>query len=367
MTPSRVRSTGVIGMLVGLAMLVGCASETSSPRPSLPAATTAPSGSPQPARVEVAADLDSPWSIAVVGDSALVSERDSGRIVEVTTDGATREVTTIEGVAHGGEGGLLGLAVDDRQRLFVYSTAADGNRVQRYDIAGESGAFRLESAQTIIDQLPSAGNHNAGRIAIGPDGMLYVPVGDAGDPPSAQDPNSLGGKILRLTPDGDVPEDNPTPGSPVYSLGHRNVQGIGWSGDGRMFASEFGQNTWDELNEINPGANYGWPEVEGIAGADGFVDPLQQWPPSEASPSGLAIIDGTAYVANLRGEVLRRIPLSDPSTSTEHFAGEFGRLRDAVAAPDGRLWLLTNNTDGRGDASAGDDRIISIDLAELEP
>jgi glucose/arabinose dehydrogenase len=193
--------------------------------------------------------------------------------------------------------------------------------------------------------------------------MLYVTTGDAGERDSAQDRGSLAGKILRMTPEGTAPAGNPFPGSLVYSSGHRNPQGLAWAEDGTMFATEFGQNTWDELNIIKPGANYGWPTVEGIADRDGFEDPVQQWQPSAASPSGMARSGGTLFIANLRGQVLRAVPVADPSTSTEHFVREYGRLRDVTVAPDGRLWFLTNNTDGRGSPRQGDDRILAVQLA----
>lgn len=193
---------------------------------------------------------------------------------------------------------------------------------------------------------------------------VYVTTGDAGGRDNSQDLDSLAGKILRLTPDGDVPEDNPFSSSTAYSYGHRNPQGIAWAEDGTMFATEFGQNTWDELNIITPGANYGWPEVEGVAENDDYTDPVQQWAPSDASPSGMAQVGDTLYLANLRGEILRTVPVSDPSTSAELFAGEYGRLRDAVAAPDGAVWILTNNTDGRGSPRDGDDRVIRVPVGD---
>ena len=195
---------------------------------------------------------------------------------------------------------------------------------------------------------------------FGPDGKLYTTPGDAQDRPSSQDPASLGGKILRLTPEGEVPEGNPFDDSLVWTLGHRNPQGIAWDDDGTMYASEFGQDTWDELNVIEAGDNYGWPTVEGIADDERFTDPVQQWATDEASPSGIAITDDSIWVANLRGERLREVPLDDLTTSTEHLVGEHGRLRDVAVATDGSLWVLTNNTDGRGDPDDGDDRILRV-------
>lgn len=337
-------------------------SATAGPAPTdLATGEVAPTG----AVSDVATDLDAPWSVVLTDDDVpLVSLRDSGDVLEVGDHGDTRTVGTIEGVRHGGEGGLLGLALHDDD-LYVYSTGDDGNRVERYALTGSAGSYALGDAATVIDDLPANSFHNGGRIAFGPDDMLYVTVGDAGNRSEAQDRDSLAGKILRLTPTGEVPADNPFDGSPVWSLGHRNVQGLGWASDGTMFASEFGENTWDELNVIEPGADYGWPEVEGTGGVDqGFVDPVQQWRTSDASPSGLAVVDDTVFVANLRGEVLRSVPVSDPSTSREWFAGTYGRLRTVLAGPGDTLWFVTNNTDGRGSTGTGDDRILSVALTD---
>ena len=178
-----------------------------------------------------------------------------------------------------------------------------------------------------------------------------------------QDKESLGGKILRMTPDGDPAPGNPFPDSTVYSYGHRNVQGLAWDDKQRLFAAEFGQKTWDELNAIKPGDNYGWPEAEGRAGEEGFTDPVAQWRTAEASPSGIAFAEGSVWMAGLRGERLWRIPLQGTGLVAEPQAfleGEYGRLRTVVAAPDGGLWLMTSETDTRGTPEKGDDRILEL-------
>ncbi|WP_325049618.1 PQQ-dependent sugar dehydrogenase [Galactobacter caseinivorans] len=306
----------------------------------------------------MAVGLEAPWSIAFHGKTALVSARDSGKILELV-DGKAREVGSIEGSTAAGEGGLLGIAVFE-DSLYAYFTAGEENRIERFDLTGEPGNLGLGETETIVEDLPAAGVHNGGRIAFGPDKMLYVTVGDAGNSSDAQERESLSGKILRLTPDGKVPQDNPFEGSPVYSLGHRNPQGLAWAENGTMYASEFGQNTWDELNVIKAGANYGWPEVEGIASDERYENPVQQWAPEAASPSGMAIADGSIWIANLRGERLRQVPLTDAGSSREHLVGQYGRLRDVAVAPDGSLWVLTNNTDGRGQAGPDDDRILRL-------
>ena len=341
--------------------LAACGSDPSgTQRGSSPGATGTGTNSTDAA--VIASELQAPWSIAFYRGLPLVSERDSGRIlelpIELDGDPAPREVGTVDGVAARGEGGLLGLAVHD-DWLYAYFTSDDDNRVQRFPLSGEPGSITLGEPETILEGMPAASVHNGGRIAFGPDGMLYVTAGDAGDREAAQDRDSLAGKILRLTPDGDVPADNPYAGSPVYSYGHRNPQGLAWAPDGTLYSSEFGQNTWDELNVIRPGANYGWPVVEGIAGDPRFVDPVQQWVPSEASPSGIAIADGQIWIANLRGQRLRTVPLDDPTSSSEQLT-DAGRLRDVVVAPNGAVWVLTNNTDGRGSPRAGDDRILRL-------
>ena len=340
------------------------ASADSGPSDSRSEESSAPgAGSPE----VVATGLEAPWSIAFHGQSMLVSERDSGRILEVSAGGDVREVGRIDDASASGEAGLHGLAVDD-DSLYAFFAAGTENRIVQFDLLGEAGDLSLGEEETILDGLPTANFHNGGRLAFGPDEMLYATLGDTGDRDSAQDEEELSGKILRMTPDGEVPKDNPFGDSLVFSMGHRNPHGIGWDDEGTMYASEFGQDTWDELNVIEAGGNYGWPEVEGVAdgggagdagGGDGdFIDPVQQWSPDEASPSGLAVTDDSILIAGLRGERLHQVPLNDLKSSTELWTGEHGRLRDAVEAPDGSLLVLTHNTDGRGDPDPDDDQLL---------
>jgi glucose/arabinose dehydrogenase len=339
-------------------------------------ASAPPSGSPVAVAVagepeELARGLAAPWSILrLPNGGVLVSERDSARIVEVLPDGSLREVVRVPGVVPGGEGGLLGLAFlpagDGRPDLvYAYLTAASDNRIVRMPLRGAPGTLALGDPETVLTGIAKAGNHDGGRLAFGPDGFLYATVGDAGVRDAAQDPDSLSGKILRMTPDGDPAPGNPF-GTLVWSLGHRNPQGLGWDAAGGMWAAEFGQDTWDELNRIIPGGNYGWPVVEGEAGDPRFIDPVVQWPTDEASPSGLAIVGDTLFLAALRGARLWSVsPLTTgaPLEVTASFTGELGRLRDAVPGPEGELWILTNNTDGRGSPRAGDDRLLRVPLA----
>ena len=316
----------------------------------------------------LASGLRTPWSVVPLQDGgALISQRDDGAILELAADGGLRVAGTVPGVVSGGESGLHGLAVwenGDDTWLYAYHGASDDNRVVRMPLLGEAGGFTLGPPEVIFDGIARASTHDGGRLAFGPDGYLYVTTGDAQNRPSAQDPASVNGKILRLTPDGEPAPGNPF-GTAVYTLGHRNVQGLAWTSDGAMWASEFGQDTFDELNRIEPGANYGWPMHEGVAGAAGFADPVMTWATDDASPSGIAAVGDTVFLAGLRGERLWIIDTDGGEMVGEPIAvlaGEQGRLRDAAAAPDGSLWVLTSNTDGRGAPRTGDDVLLRLSL-----
>jgi glucose/arabinose dehydrogenase len=364
----------LLAALTGVALLTACSSGSgesgsgdgdtpAQPRgqATVPAPVgSAPSGPPaEPdlsAPQTVATGLDVPWGLAFLPDGrALVAERDNSRILQVPVGGGDpREVYRVPGVDPGGEGGLMGLAVDpeyaSNQYVYAYYTASSDNRVVRFKLSDDQ-------PEVIFDGIDKSRIHNGGRIAFGPDGMLYVGTGDAGDGSESQDERDVNGKILRLTRDGDPAPGNPTEDSPVWSMGHRNVQGLAWSADGTMYGIEFGQDTWDEVNVIEPGKNYGWPEVEGKKGDSRYVDPLVQWRTDDASPSGAVVAGNTLYVAGLRGERLWTVPLGGGEPKAE-FTGKYGRLRTVAVAPDGALWLSTSNRDGRGDPTRDDDRIL---------
>jgi glucose/arabinose dehydrogenase len=362
--------------------LMACGSSDKPVATATATASAAPSASPSPsptasparvpARRTVATGLSVPWGIAFLpnGD-ALVAERTTARILRIPSGGGKpRTVMRVPGVVPAGEGGLLGLAVSPRysrdRLVYAYLTSNTDNRIVRFKLGG--------SVRTVLTGLQKAGIHNGGRIAFGPDGKLYAGVGDAGNTANAQDRDALNGKILRMDPDGGVPAGNPF-GSLVWSWGHRNVQGLAWDRSKRMWASEFGQNTRDEVNLIRRGRNYGWPDVEGVGDTQGgrFTNPLVTWATSDASPSGAAVIGSHLYVAALQGECVWRIPIRGASLGkpTRMLAGRYGRIRTVVAAPErsgdersargsGTLWVATSNRDGRGSPRSGDDRIIAL-------
>ena len=315
----------------------------------------------------IADGLEVPWGIDFLPDgSAVVTERDSTRVLRVFDDGTVEPIGTVDAAAPEGEGGLLGVAVsptyDDDRLVYFYVTTSEDNRVVRAVFDADAGTA-ISDPEVVLSGIPNGFVHDGGRLAFGPDGMLYVSTGETGQPTLAQDRDSLAGKILRITPGGDPAPGNPD-GSPVWSWGHRNVQGLAFDDDDRLWASEFGDSTWDELNRIEKGANYGWPEVEGRGDSDDFTDPQVVWATENASPSGLAYLDGHVWMAALRGQRLWRVDVStgqarDPQ---DFFVGEYGRMRTVVVAPDGRLWVTTSNRDGRGDPAAEDDRILVVEL-----
>jgi glucose/arabinose dehydrogenase len=306
----------------------------------------------------IATGINVPWGLAFLPDgSGLVAERNTGRVLQVRRGQAPRQVAQIPGVSAIGESGLLGLAVSPTYRrdryVYAYHTTSADNRIVRFRLASP------QPPQPILTGLARAAIHDGGRIAFGPDGMLYAGTGDAAQPAAAQDPLSRSGKILRMRADGSAPRDNPIPGSVVYSLGHRNVQGLAFDHRGRLYATELGAALADEVNLIVRAGNYGWPIVEGRANDPRFRDPVVTWTPAEASPSGAAIAGRTLFVAALRGQRLWTVPLThggDTGTPVPQLVGVYGRLRTVAVAPDHSLWVTTSN---RGSAPRpGDDRVL---------
>ncbi|MEO7448575.1 MAG: PQQ-dependent sugar dehydrogenase [Humibacillus sp.] len=317
--------------------------------------TEAPTAGP----ADLLGGLDVPWAIGLLPDgSSLVSVRNTGEVWHVPkpgTGGQAAVAGTLPIARSGGEGGLLGLAVPEdfeaNPVFYAYYSTGNDNRIAA--VPWRDGT--LGEPQVIFNGIPQGRNHNGGRIAFGPDGYLYVGTGEAGDTALAQNLGSLGGKILRITPEGKPAPGNPFGASPIWSYGHRNVQGLAWDSSKRLWASEFGANTWDELNLIEPGDNYGWPEVEGKAGNPAYVDPVAQWPTADLSPSGITVgPDGAVYIAALRGQSVWRVPIAADGTAgtpTRHLEGTYGRLRD-IRFVDDRVWVLTSN--------GADDRLVSL-------
>jgi len=313
----------------------------------------------------VARGLAAPWGITFLPDgTALVGERDTTRVLAIPAGGGRpRAIGQVGIAAPQGEAGLLGLAAsptyDADSLVYAYVSTAEDNRVVRMEYADG----RLGAPDPVLTGIPNGFIHDGGRLLFAEDGNLFVSTGETGEEQLAQDRDSLAGKILRITPDGDPAPGNPLAGSPVWTMGHRNVQGLAFDDAGELWASEFGDSTWDELNRIDEGRNYGWPLHEGKAPtADRYRDPFVQWRTSEASPSGLAFHEGSLWMASLRGQRLWQVPVTDDGVGKprDWFVGDYGRMRTVVVAPDGNLWLTTSNRDGRGDPAPQDDRILEV-------
>lgn len=378
--------TGALGLGIGSMALAGCSTPsaeqplvgpsgdsssaeppsvaTESSAPTTSGASTSPSATPSVAKVgrtqQLAGGLTSPWGLrAVDNDTLLVGERDTGKI-KVVRSGAVAEFATIAESVPNNEAGLLGFDLShDHRTMFVYFSTARDNRVAAYDFS-PSG---LTNGRTILTGLKVAPNHNGGQVRVGPDQKLYVAVGDARNSDAAQSKASLNGKILRLNPDGTIPSDNPF-GNAIWSMGHRNIQGLAFDTAGRLWATEFGDKATDEINLIERGHNYGWPVVEGGGSRQGMTEPKATWSPtSKGSPSGLAFVAGSLWAGTLQGQALVQFATQNTSLqpARTHFAKQFGRIR-AVEAYRGNVVFTTSNTDGRGEPTSGDDRLMLVEL-----
>jgi glucose/arabinose dehydrogenase len=328
--------------------------------------------------VVIADDLSVPWDVAELSDGNLLVPERAGNLLMIDKDGNQQVISTFEEVRQGGEGGLLGVALhpdfEKNRWVYLYKTFEENrevsNRIVRYVLENK----KLTESFVLLRDIPGARYHDGGMMRFGPDGKLYVTTGDATEPESAQDLDSLAGKILRLNSDGSIPDDNPFKNSLVYSYGHRNPQGLAWDNEGGLWSTEHGRSGirsgFDELNKILAGHNYGWPEAEGdvaIIGADGPV--LHSGADDTWAPASLAYADGMFLWGGLRGEALY-VADQQGSNGVENFRmffrEKYGRIRAAVISRDGRyLFITTSNTDGRGTVQENDDKLIRIPLTLL--
>jgi glucose/arabinose dehydrogenase len=367
------RSATLGAGLAAAALLAGCSfgpppPDQSGAPPRLPSPSAASTGAPDALQTTVdvvAKHLAVPWGVAFLPDrTALVTERDSGKILKVgpeqAADGlAVTTAQTISQAVPGGDGGLLGIAVSPNyktdQTVFIYYSTAKDNRIAALKLGG--------TPRTIVTGIPHSVTDNGGRLAFGPDGYLYAGTGDAGNKAASQDRASLAGKILRMTTAG-----KPAPGNPyhtlVYSYGYRNVQGLAWDAGQRLYVTDSGPDGWDELDLVAAGGNYGWPAVDGIARNPRYTDPIVQWKPTDASCSGVAVTERLLVTACLTGTRLYAVQLTRTGqvlgAPQSLLAGKYGRLRTVVAAPDGSLWVTTSNKDGQGTPGPDDDQILRI-------
>ncbi len=335
----------------------------------------------------IAGGLEVPWAIAFAPDGRVFITERPGRL-RVLRGGVLdpRPYFTLRDVAAQGESGLLGVALHPvfphQPFIYLYYTAVEGPQAYNRVIRLEEHAGQVRTWRVLLDRIPSFAYHDGGRIKFGPDGKLYIGTGYADNPLRAQQRDSLAGKILRVNDDGSIPADNPFPGSPVYSYGHRNVQGLAWHPvTGRLYATEHGPTGEgglyhrDELNLIEAGQDYGWPVASGMSGDPRFIDPLLSSGTEESwAPSGMSFVTGPGpwrnalLFAALWGRHLHQVSLNEEGTRVlddrKLFLWQFGRLRDVVPGPDGWFYLLTSNRDGRGLPSAGDDRVLRVRLPE---
>ena len=326
----------------------------------------------------VSQGLEVPWALVFVPEEGMLVTERKGNIRFISKEGELQEepVLVITSVRQVGEGGLHGIALHpdfgNNGLVYLYYTYSGSgnetlNRVVRYKYDGD----KLSNEEIIVDSIPGAANHDGGRIKFGPDGYLYITTGDAQTPPLSQDTNSLAGKILRVTDTGESVPGNPF-NNEIYSYGHRNPQGIAWDIQGNLWSTEHGPSgIWpnccqDELNFIEIGANYGWPDSVGDNVIEGTVAPVLHSGREIWAPAGIAYVNGKFYFAGLRGSALYEVSIVNGSpTIKTHLKNELGRLREVLAGPDGMLYVTTSNRDGRGISKSGDDKILRINPTKL--
>ncbi|QQS39132.1 PQQ-dependent sugar dehydrogenase [Candidatus Woesebacteria bacterium] len=323
----------------------------------------------------LASNLEVPWAITFLPDNTMLVTERSGKVRQIGVDSKQNTPIATLDVKQIGEGGLLGIAahpnfVENHFVYFYYTYSGNEestlNKVTRMVFEHES----LREEMTIVDKIEGAANHNGGRIKFGPDNYLYITTGDAQEPSLAQDITSLAGKILRVGDDGRVPDDNPF-GNLVYSYGHRNPQGISWDENGNLWATEHGRSGVlsgrDEINRIEKGVNYGWPEIQGDEKRTGMVSPyIHSGDFTTWAPAGIAIKNGILYFGGLRGQALYKVDTKKNVVEIEElYKDQFGRIREVIFGPDNYVYITTSNKDGRGDPDDTDDKLIRININSL--
>jgi len=325
-----------------------------------------------PLLTTIAENLEVPWALAFLPDKSILFTERPGRVRLIDNNGNLNlsPIAQIEDVKQIGEGGLHGITLHpdfpNNHFVYVYYTYGQNiigtqNRVVRFRY--DQGTFKEKTI--IVDSIPGALFHDGGRIKFGPGKMLYITTGDAQNPSLAQDINSMGGKILRVTDSGKPAAGNPF-NNFVYSYGHRNPQGITWDNKGRFWETEHGQSAKDELNLIEMGKNYGWPIIQGGEQKLGMETPLLNSGSDTWAPAGAAYLNGSIFFAGLRGQALYEASIKNEKVELkEHFKGELGRIREVIVGPDNMLYITTSNRDGRGNPNANDDKIIRVNPLRL--
>ncbi len=320
----------------------------------------------------VAKNLEVAWSMVFLPDGTMLVTERPGRVRLLDKNGnlQTEPVAVVDEVEAINEGGLLRIEVDPEFETnkyvylhYTYDAESTLNRVVRFTYENNS----LTNAKTILDEIPGAAIPNGGRIKFGPDGFLYIATGDSANPSFAQDKNSLAGKVLRVTREGGVVKDSPF-NNLVYSYGHRNPQGLAWDEKGNLWVTEHGQIATDELNYIEIGKNYGWPDIVGDQAKDGMESPAVHSGDKNWAPSGAVFYRGSVFFAGLRGQSLYEAVLDGTKVKEvkQHLAGKVGRIRDVVVGPDNFLYISTSNRDGRNEPVSDDDRVLRVNVDKLD-
>lgn len=357
----KFRIAGIIGALIVSAIILTSPSES----PPLPSPTTEQKN--ESVKI-VATGFQRPWAIAFAEDKILVTEK-SGDIRIIESDVLLDEPLATFRVAKVFGGGLLGITThpnfEQNRHLYVYYTYSENDSLWNKVIRITESDNKVSDVMTILDKIPASQFYNGGVVKFGPDGKLYVATGLSTEfSHESQDLQSLGGKILRLNDDGTIPADNPFAGSPIFSLGHRDVQGMAWDANGALYVTELGPTKNDEINIVQAGRNYGWPEQE-CGGNEKFVGSITCYDPS-IEPGGIVFYSGdkleykdSLIMATLRGSNLFKVNLNDDTTQKSILSGT-GRIRDVSQGPDGYLYIITSNTDGKGFPDKTDDKLIRI-------